>query len=512
MATNYYIKSSAGAIELANSTWSVGDKMVPLRADASTNYLVARRWVWECTTGGTSTGTPTWPSSVTQDTTTVSQNSVIWTARKPGYSSGTTINWSFATIFSSYIVPAVVAGDVFYLSSSHSESHTAPLTLVGAASGARFSMLSVTENGSSLPTTLTPGATITVTGTSSLTIGHGLGSYFYGITFQSGSSNLNGSIYGINYLGNLTFDSCNFHLLGTHASSTITLAGRPDAHNVAKNCGFKFSAAGQFIELQNIEIYGGSVLSGGTSPTTIFKLSSASPAQVIVSGFDCSQCASSVNLFASNGVNYSSESSRLFGIKMPASWSGSFNSSALNYSDDETSQVASTGVNYNFRRSTAFGTAREEIVIVKTSGASDGVTPISWKVVSNSTALYTIPFISSNIVKWNDTTGSSMTATVEIIHDSATALKDNEVWLELGYLSDSDAPLISYKDDSSNFLNAGASQTTSDATWTTTGMSNPNKQKLEVTFTPQLKGFIIARVKLTKASKTIYIDPVIMVE
>ena len=39
-------------------------------------------------------------------------------------------------------------------------------------------------------------------------------------------------------------------------------------------------------------------------------------------------------------------------------------------------------------------------------------------------------------------------------------------------------------------------------------MSNPNKQKLSVTFTPQQIGTIKCRVCLAKTSKTVYVDPI----
>jgi hypothetical protein len=109
--------------------------------------------------------------------------------------------------------------------------------------------------------------------------------------------------------------------------------------------------------------------------------------------------------------------------------------------------------------------------------------------------------------QWNDTTGSAITATVEILHDSATALTDKEVWLEVMYLGTSGYPLGSFATDTVDVLATAANQASSSATWTTTGMANPNKQALSVTFTPQEKGYIVATVRLAKASKTVYVCP-----
>ena len=40
-------------------------------------------------------------------------------------------------------------------------------------------------------------------------------------------------------------------------------------------------------------------------------------------------------------------------------------------------------------------------------------------------------------------------------------------------------------------------------------MSNPNKQKISVSFTPQMKGAVHVKVCLAKASTTVYVDPYI---
>jgi hypothetical protein len=54
-----------------------------------------------------------------------------------------------------------------------------------------------------------------------------------------------------------------------------------------------------------------------------------------------------------------------------------------------------------------------ESTIVRTGGATDGTTPISWKVITaNST--YSVPFQCPPIAIWNDT-GTGQTATIECI-------------------------------------------------------------------------------------------------
>jgi hypothetical protein len=157
------------------------------------------------------------------------------------------------------------------------------------------------------------------------------------------------------------------------------------------------------------------------------------------------------------------------------------------------------------------GSIKSETTIVRTGGASDGTTTLSWVMASSANAEYPMmPLVSPEIVQWNETTGSQITATVEIAQDNgATALKDDEIWLEVQYLGTSGFPLASFVSDAkADVLASAANQTTSSETW---GGTNPTKQKLAVSFTPQEKGFIHATVHLAKASTTVYVDPKITV-
>ena len=38
-------------------------------------------------------------------------------------------------------------------------------------------------------------------------------------------------------------------------------------------------------------------------------------------------------------------------------------------------------------------------------------------------------------------------------------------------------------------------------------MSNPNKQKMAISFTPQKKGYVYVRFMLAKTNYTVYVDP-----
>jgi hypothetical protein len=158
------------------------------------------------------------------------------------------------------------------------------------------------------------------------------------------------------------------------------------------------------------------------------------------------------------------------------------------------------------------GDVYSETTIVRTGGASNGTTPLSHKLVSSAARKFTAPLYGPDLVIWNAAVGSAKTATVEIVHDSVTNLTDAEVWLEVEYLGTSGFPMSLFASDrKADILATAADQTDSSEAWTTTGLTNPNTQKLSVTFTPQEIGVVRARVVLAKASATVYVDPLITV-
>jgi hypothetical protein len=196
--------------------------------------------------------------------------------------------------------------------------------------------------------------------------------------------------------------------------------------------------------------------------------------------------------------------------KLPASWSGALNVSTNAYFGVvEMFNCDSGDTNYRYRKATHLGTVQDETTIVRTGGASDGVTPWSLKMVSNANAEYPLLTLNSpERVQWNSTVGSPKTITVEFVHDSLTNLKDNEIWLEVEYLGTSGVPLgLHISDAAATILTTAADQADSVEAWTTTGLTNPNTQKLSVTLTPQEAGYFHYTVKLAKASTTVYLDP-----
>lgn len=495
-----YVKSGSGVTEFAQSTaytsGSPGSRIVPKRTDTASNHLVAKRWVWECTTSGTSAAAePTWPATVTQDVTTVTSGTAVFTARRPGFSSGTTANWSFATIYMDYPGSLMTAGDTVYVSNNHAESISTAFAGGTNTSALITGVQYVCSNDSAAPpTAVATTATVTTTGANNISAGLN-NSYIYGVSFVCGS----GDTGTRTLTAGGTCEECTFHVASTGASSLISASG------LWRNCNVKFADAGQTLQPTMFRWSGGSLASGGTSPSSLI----TTGYNATVENVDLSNAGSAINLF-SNASGIAGVSFRH--VKMPTSWSGGLNAlTPLGVARSELAAVGPSGLNYTYQRKTNGGEGFHETTIILSGGANNGTTGLSHKLISSAAALFPQVIVDTpEIVKWNDTVGSSITASVEILHDSAIALTDGEIWLETNYFSASGSPLGAKASSAKASVLATATNVpASSASWTTTGLTNPNKQKLSVTFTPQQAGFVHARVVLAKASKTVYIDPVL---
>jgi hypothetical protein len=422
--------------------------------------------------------------------------------------------WAKAANLLATIAAIDAAGDTIYVAHNHAETtNVGNTTLAWAGTVASPSSIICGNSGAAPPTTIAATATLTTTAggavinaASNAAAGC---SYTYGITFINNSPSGSGRSITLtsNSAGSFNrFEACSFQLPNTDTTGRIGFGGAANGAVELVNCTFQFGDATQAINggAGFLHIQGGSLLAGGTSPTALLKTTTGLTA--LIEGFDLSNASASINLCATAAQNCRIT---FRNCKLPSSWSGVLNSSAPavdgHFILDNTD---SSNTNYRLWMKNPYGEITSETTLIKTGGANDGTTGLSWKFVSTADAKFQNPLLSHEIVRWNDLTGSALTVDVDILHDSATNLKDDEVWLEVQYLSSSGTPLGTFVNDAkANILATGADQTASSATWTTTGMANPNKQKLSVTFTPQMKGFIHAVVKVGKASYTLYVDP-----
>ena len=502
-----YLKSGNATVWAASTVYAAGAKVVSLSA---TNY-----WVYSTAAGGTSgTVEPTWNN--VDGGANPADGTVTWTTRAP-------FSWTYATITLLRAVTGNAAGDYFYVSSSHSESVAAlqTYTFAGTITNPNY-LLSVDDTSGTPPTTLLAGGTVTTTGAFGIALQGSV--YCYGMTFSATTGNSSGSLAFVTSAGSATqtYESCKFRIGSTTTGSFAFIAVGTSLNQGNRtvtwnNCTVKYgSNSGQYVGTGAAILYrngGGFEAGTGTPSTGLFRTDQLVAGQMYLNGVDFSILNSTMYLTAPTAGLYGVLSLR--DCKMPSGWANTVVNATVTgpYHPVGVYNSSGTSLNYNTVYQGYFGKVVPETTYVRTGGASDGTTALSWNMTATSSAAYPQSVLtSSEIVVWNNVTGISKTATVEILHDSATALTDAEIWVEVMYLGSSATPLGTIINDSkANVFATAANQATSTASWTTTGMANPNKQKLSVTFTPQMKGYVHARVMLAKASKTVYVDPVLTV-
>jgi hypothetical protein len=332
----------------------------------------------------------------------------------------------------------------------------------------------------------------------------GIGSAIYdGIIFIAGNGTGAATIeVQVSNANSTRFDNCSLRI-GSTGTGRI-MHNTANTACVFNNTTVSFSATTQGILVSNASLKWTNTpgaLIGAQVPSTLFAPAGGSSAEVECIGVDFSAAGSGKTLIgtATGLFRY-----RFIDCKLNAAVTKAAPTS-LSSPETDFLRSGSAGVNYAVSRHRHTGTLTEETTIVRSGGASDGTTPLAWKIVTTADAYYLLPFECPPIAFWNDTTGSAKTATIECIGTAIAT--DQEVWLDLEFLGDASSPLASFVNDGKvDLLATAANQTTSSATW---GGALTGKFKINVTFTAQQKGWIYARVKCAKASSTFYIDPLI---
>jgi hypothetical protein len=421
--------------------------------------------------------------------------------------------WALAKATLGGAAAIAVAGDNVYVSQAHAETNSSNLTLTWAGTLTNPVKVFCVNDAAEPPTALATTALITKTAGAAVTINGCV--YWYGVGFNS---LMNFNTINTSGRSSQVFESCLMYLVNT--------AGLPSATDAAfiwfKNCTFRFGNTSPAFNIgHKFRISGGSVVSGGTTPTNLLLTAQSARGGLIeIEGLDLSTLTNTFNFAQANALTWAGKT--VFrNCKLPTGWSGSLiNGTIAGYGASvEMHNCDAADTNYRFRVQDYTGQIDSETTIYRTGGASDGTTPISWRLAAGANVVFPTVVLESPELPavWNTAVGSSKTATVEIVHDGATALNDGEVWLEVQYLSAIGFPLASFVSDRKVPLAAGTAQTTSAAAWTGDTGTGPNGSatwntlKLECTFTPQEAGYIQARVYLAKPSTTVFVDPKITV-
>jgi hypothetical protein len=154
---------------------------------------------------------------------------------------------------------------------------------------------------------------------------------------------------------------------------------------------------------------------------------------------------------------------------------------------------------YNF-----MGTQTVETTIIRVGGATDGTTPISWKIVTTADSETEVPFESLPIYVWNDTVGTAKTVTIEGIWGGGAVPLNTDIWLEAYAKTVSGFPTAAkVTNGRATPLDAGTNLPAGSGAWG----GSTTKFSMAVTFTPAERGLITLYVKTGRPNSTFYIDP-----
>lgn len=469
-----------------------------IKNDAATHYFI-------CSTAGTA-GNGSEPSWGTTAGNTTADNTVTWTCLG---AVGSFAAWGapHARLANAVNSNWITGLDTVYIASASAETQAAAMSFGSwpAVSTGPVYIICVNAAGSVPPVSadVTTGATVTTTGNNALTL---VGSaYIVGVQFNCASGAVSTGFPIANASGAfIRAVNCTFSMPGT-SGGDMNFCNSSNNYVLLENCNINFAATGQRLIYKNKFIWRGGAVGGSAAPTSlvICGQGSGEVPDGLFEGVDLSALGSGKTLFSSVNAGYLC----IKDCKLGASVTIAANPSQAGMGRCDVINSDSGNTNYRTERYEALGTLTTETTIVRSGGATDGTTPIAWKIVTTSgaqLARWQLPFESFPILIWNESTGSALTVDLYGVWGGGAVPNNDDIWIEAEYLGDSSFPTGSFANSTkANMLATSAAVSSDGSTWggSTTAF------KLSVSLTPQKKGLILLRVKAGAAGSTFYVDP-----
>jgi hypothetical protein len=416
---------------------------------------------------------------------------------------------------------ADAAGDYIYVASDHNESTAATQTWAFAGTNTNPVWVICGTTAAAPPTTSSTAGVVTTTGASGLAINGSC--YIYGLTINIGTGAVNAPFVmdGVPSAAWQTYENVNINFVATGSNCTVVLGTAANAYPTKihwKNVSIKFGSSLAAIRGTLAEFIwdGGSIASGsiGLSGGLIEPNSSGEYFKATISGVDLTNLGTSAYIAdASAGGTIDVV---LRNCKLPSALGGIVSGTLQARDRIELHNCDSGDTNYRLAVVDFCGAIDSSTAVYRNAGAQsdDGAQRFSWCMVSSSNVKFPhLTLRTPDIGAWSTATSGTVTATVEIAHNSQGAgangvLLDSEIWLEVMFLGTSNVPLGSWSSDRVANLNLNgeaAAQASSSEAWTGTS-TGWDTQKLSVSFEPKEAGYVIARVHLARAA-TVYVDP-----
>jgi hypothetical protein len=464
-----------------------------------------------CTTAGTVGVTePTWNTTIGATTT---DGTAVWTCLGPGanYSAWQTPVARYNILQATANSLRTTGADVIFVADNHAETSSAATTISFFLAPSHTYCMDHTiasPTGANLKNT----GSITTTGATALSItGNG---YINGLVFNVGVGNASATQARLQLqlavTGYMTLENCRFFIAST-ASTAISAVNFGNANPINGfvnliNCSVQLLANTSIISLtggvgywKNSSLF---IPGGVMPPVLISSVNALGYGSLVFEGVDFTGFTGTLIDSLANGSKIS-----LIKCKLdPALVATTGPQIEGNWEVELTNCDSGTGY-YRNERWNAAGKLTTEIGVIRVGGTTDGATPISWKIITTNFSDWGTPFVSFPISVYNTAIGSGISVTIEVLTDGVT-LTNADIWLEASYFGSRSATLRSFVNSGLiNGLDTPVNLATSAATWNTTGLVSPMPQKILLTFTPQVIGFVLYRVRIGRINTTVYVDP-----
>lgn len=409
-------------------------------------------------------GVTTTDASATWTSLGATSNFGAWAAPHARGSGAFATNWS-------------VAGNDFYFADNHAETSSSAVLFNCPGAYITFDLpsrcISIDHTLSVPPTGVKSGASVTCT-SGNLTIASSpsnASAYYYGFTFAASANLFVSDING----AQLNFDTCVFDISSGSSGSVINVGNATDSRIVWNNCGAKFSNGTQSIRLySSIFIWknSASAILGSTLPTGLIFFPQSGEVNVIalLEGLDLSPITGSIVYAGDVGGYVCIKDCKLASGVTTASMT----SLGLNITVDVV-RSDSSGTNYRMEHHTMQGDETTSTTVVRTGGATDGVTPVSHQISTNSAIINYRPFEATPIAQWNSATATNLAVTLYGVMVSTTRPTNAQFWFDVEYLGVSGASLGSFvSGGQANVLASASNLATDTSAWNSAATARAN--------------------------------------
>jgi hypothetical protein len=414
--------------------------------------------IFICTGAGTtkSGAEPSWVTTSVGSTTT--DNTATWTYLGTSFAA-----WAAPLATITQASTWIAAGSTVYAGDDHAEQ---------AGSGGTFSFSSTSQANPNIAlsidhtTSHPPGSADLKAGAKCSGVGvtitlNNTAAFYYGFTFDAGVGSSSLLIPQVGGAGLNRFDTCTFKNSTSSSTARSIFGGSSNGFTDFYNCSVTLGNAGQAMHCGSglVRWRGGTVTTGGSTPTTLFYPQSSG--DIVFEGVDLSAISGTLVPSGTSTANLGkyvfsdcklNASATLAGT--PVDRSGPLVDFVRCSSDTKT---------YIQRRYRYEGTLQEEATIIRTGGASDGTTGISWNIATTANATFWDPFESFPIVIWNASTVANVTVTLNGIWNAAAVPNTDDIWIDVEYLGHSATPLGSYVNSSKTNILASSGGGTADS-------------------------------------------------